>query len=141
MSKVEVPDILSLGITKEMYSTLAQTDEAFEALIGEIITEQSAILEGRIGTEAYNSALSPFAVYVKRAEKCLTAAELIQRRINIILGNSVGNGSEIDISHEGAQKKAYFEEAENFITKLTGGDYAGGVVETFHSDIHEGPCA
>jgi len=138
MAKTVTSDITGLGFIKEMYSSLASTDEEFEVLIGEVISEQSAILEGRIGQDAYTASTEPLASSVKRAEKCLVAAELVQRRINIILGNAVGAGQEINISHEAAQKKAYLDEAEKWIAKLGEGDYAGGVVESSHFDRHCG---
>jgi len=137
MAKVTATDITGLGFIKEMYSSLASTDEEFESLIGEVISEQSAILEDRIGSDVYAST-EPLASSVKRAEKCLVAAELVQRRINVILGNAVGAGQEINISHEAAQKKAYLDEAEKWIARLGEGDYAGGVVETSHFDRHWG---
>jgi hypothetical protein len=136
MAKININDITGLGIIKEMYSAIAPTEAEFENLIGEIISEQSAILEGRIGSDVYASVIQPTAGYVKRAEKCLVAAEMVQRRINIILGNAVGAGQEINISHEAAQKKAYSDEAEKWITKLGDGDYSGGVAESSHFRHH-----
>jgi len=140
MAKITITDITGLGFIKEMYSSLAPSEEEFEAFIGEIISEQSVILEGRIGSGMYASMVEPLAGFVKRAEKCLAAAEMVQRRINVILGNAVGAGQEINISHEGAQKKAYLDEAEKWIAKLGEGDYAGGVVETTHFSRHHGVC-
>jgi hypothetical protein len=136
MAKIDVSDITRLGFIKEMYSSLASTEAAFEALIGEVISEQSQIFQGQIGSDVYAASTEPVSGFVKRAEKCLVAAEMVQRRINIILGNAVGNGQGIDISHEAAQKKAYLDEAEKWIIKLGDGDYAGSVVETSHFGRH-----
>ena len=136
MAKINTSDIIGLGFIKEMYSSLAPTEEDFETLIGGIISEQSAILEGRLGLDVYATPAQPISDQVKRAEKCLAAAEMVQRRINVILGNTVGTGQEISISHEAAQKKAYLDEAEKWITKLGDGDYAGGVSESSHFRHH-----
>ena len=136
MAKVNAQEIIDLGFSPEM---LKEADEGeLSALIDEIISEQAPILEGRIGSTNYASAISPTKEYVKRAEKCLVAAELIQRRINIILGNVIGAGQPIDILHEGTQKKIYKEEADSLIEKIIAGgtsdssDFASGVLTTSH---------
>lgn len=136
MAKTTAQKIIELGFSGEMFKK--DNESEFSDFINDIISEQSVILQGRIGTAVYDSATSPTKDYVEQAEKCLVAAELVQRRINIILGKAVGAGREIDISHEGAQKKAYRDEAEDWIAKLTGGitsdagDFASGVLVTSH---------
>lgn len=122
MSKTTTSDITALGLTSELFKSLK--DLTFDQLCGAVIAEQALILEGRIGSSVYASTVSPINKYVARAEKCLVAAELVQRRINLILSNAVGAGREIDITHEGAQKKAYRDEAELWITKLISGGSA-----------------
>ena len=141
MPKVEAQEIMDLGFTAEMFKK--ETGSGFSGYIDGIISEQSVILQGRVGTSKYGSTTSPAKDYIKRAEKCLVAAELVQRRINIILGNAVGAGREIDISHEGAQKKAYRDEADDLIAKLASNvtsdsnDFASGVLVTSHSEEPE----
>lgn len=138
MPKNTNQDIKNLGFTQAMYAVIAPDDTAFEALIDAVLAEQALILEGRIGSTAYANVTSPTQDYVKRAEKCFAAAEMVQRRINIILGNAVGSGQEIDISHEGAQKKAYQNEADMWIGKVVAGsgadnqDFACGSLVTSH---------
>jgi hypothetical protein len=136
MPKNTAADITDLGFTKEMFGK--EDDTAFEAFITAIISEQAGILEGRIGSTLYADTSLPNATYNKRAEKCFVAAEMVQRRINVILGNVVGNGREIDISHEGAQKNAYLREAEQWISRLVSGggpdsaNFASGALVTGH---------
>lgn len=136
MPKITAQEIIELGFGPGMFKL---TDESeFSDFVGSIISGQSIILQGRIGTTVYDSATSPTKDYVKQAEKCLVAAELVQRRINMILGNAPGAGREIDISHEGAQRKVYRDEAEAWIAKLIGditsdsNDFASGVLVTSH---------
>ena len=117
MAKTTVQNILDMGFKKELFQK--DTDALFETLITEVITEQAAILEGCIGSTLYASATSPQKEYVQRAEKVMVAAELVQRRINIVLGNAVGVGQELDISSEKKQQRDYAAEAENLILKLT----------------------
>ena len=138
MAKISYQEIKDLGFVQGMYPGLAGDETSFNALIASVIAEQAPLLEGRIGSTVYASTTAPTSVYVARAEKCRVAAEMVQRRINIILGNAVGNGQEIDISHEGAQKKAYLDESEMWIAKLaTGvtsdsGEFACGSLVTSH---------
>ena len=128
--------MIDLGFLPEMFKKAAGTE--FTTFLTAVIAEQADILLGRVGSAAYNSTTSPTDKYVKRAEKCLTAAELIQRRINLILGNVAGAGQEINVSHEGAQKKVYIAEANDLISKLVSGtgadsnDFATGVLVTSH---------
>lgn len=136
MAKVTAQEIQDMGFVPEMFR---RDSINFEEYILDIISEQSGILSAEIGSDTYASTDSGIAAKVKRAERCLTAAELVQRRINVLLGN-VKAGAEIDISHEGAQKKAYRDEAAALITALTsssgtsgtGSDFAAGVVVTSH---------
>ncbi len=107
MPKNTNQDIKNLGFTQAMYEVIAADDTAFNALIDNILAEQAAELEGRIGTVAYNDGSSPNATYVKLAEKYLTAAEMLQRRINIILGNSQGADQEINTDNERKQRQDY----------------------------------
>lgn len=138
MAKITAQQIIDLGFTFAMFNMDNNTD--FTVFIDAIITEQADILLGRVGSAAYNSTTAPTNKYVERAEKCLSAAELVQRRINIILGNVTGAGREIDVSHEGAQKKAYLDEADRWISKIISGvtsdsnDFASGVLVTSHFD-------
>ena len=136
MPKNEAKDIKSLGFTFEMFS-LAD-DTAFDIFIGEVLDEQAKILEGRLGTETYNAVVSPWQENVKRAEKAMVAAELIGRRINIILSNVSGAGQEIDTKNEEKQRLKYEIEAEDLIGKLISGispeqqGFSSGVLVTSH---------
>ncbi len=136
MPKNEATDIKSLGFTFEMFS-LAD-DTAFDIFIGEVLDEQAKILEGRLGAETYNAVVSPWQENVKRAEKAMVAAELIGRRINIILSNVSGAGQEIDTKNEEKQRLKYEREAEDLIGKLISGisleqqGFSSGVLVTSH---------
>lgn len=130
MAKTTADDILDLKFKKELY--YIDTDDGFETYIEGIIAEQSLILQGIVGSSTYASTSSPTTDFVKRAEKCMVAAEMVQRRINVIFSNIQGAGTEINVSHEGAQKKAYIDEAKMWIGKLTSEDFACGMIETSH---------
>jgi hypothetical protein len=120
VAKVTAQDIINLGFKKELFQK--QNDSDFTALINEIIVDQALLLEGRVGSTMYALTTSPQKDYLKRAEKAFCAAELVSRRINIILSNITAAGAELDTSSEEKQKKAYMDEAESWIIRA--GTYA-----------------
>lgn len=135
MAKIVAQDIIDLNFIAEMFG---KTSANFNAYIDAVIAEQGKILEGRVGTSSYALTTSPAKEYLARAELCLTAAEMIQRRMNRILGNVVGTGNALDISIERKQRQDYLDEAEELIEKIVSGvtadssDFASGVLETSH---------
>jgi len=118
MSKVNTDDIKALGFTPEMFG-LAD-DASLDIFIQPVIDDASAMLKGILGASLYDSTTQPVAYQVKRAEACLVAGELMQRRINRILGNVTGAGEEINTRNESKQLDRYRIEAENLIAVLTG---------------------
>lgn len=135
MPKIVAQTITDLNFVPEMYG---KTSANFSAFIDTVIAEQSKILEGRVGVSSYALTTSPAKEYIVRAELCLTVAEMIQRRINRILGNVVGTGNALDITMERKQRQDYLDEAEELILKIVAGvtadssDFASGVLETSH---------
>lgn len=121
MAKITTSDLKSLGFIREMFGPIAPDDMAFDDLLTAVIAEQALQLSGRIGTALYNDAASPNADYVKLAEKNLCAAEMLQRKINIILGNTASRGEEFSTTPERNQRKDYLAEAESWIGKLAQG--------------------
>lgn len=136
MGKTTVKEITDLGFTPAMFAK--ENDDLFKAFIEAIITEQTAILEGRIGATSYASAASPTQDWVKQAEKYLVAAEMLQRRINIILEKVVGAGEDIDTRSAERQMKLYLDKADSWIQKIAdgvtsdSGSFASAVLETSH---------
>lgn len=135
MAKVTAQDLRDMGFIPEMFK---KADNAFDAFLTIVIAEQSAILQDRVGALSYALTSSPVAEYVKRAEKCLCAAELIRRRITIILGNVSGSGFPISTSGEDRQMKNYQAEADVWIAKVVLGattdsnDFVSGTLVTDH---------
>jgi hypothetical protein len=114
VAKVTAQDIINLGFKKEPFKIVNDGD--FTTFINDVIADQALLLEGRVGSTTYALTTSPQKDYVKRAEKALCAAEMIARRINIILSNVTGAGQELDTSSEEKQRKTYLDEAENWVT-------------------------
>lgn len=137
MAKVTVQELKDLGFIAELFGN----PQNFDAYLTAVIAEQASILEGRIGASAYASTSSPIKDYVKRAEKCLAAAELVQRRITYILGNVTGGAFPISTSGEDRQRQAYIDEAAVWITKIVEGaetdsnDFASGSLVTNHFGV------
>lgn len=122
MSKIARADItgaLGLGFTQSMFSSIASTAVLFDSLVDAIIAEEASRLEERVGSAAY--ALAANIVFLKNAEKCLTAAELIRRRINALLGIAQTAGQEVSAENERRQRKDYLDEAETWIGKVSQG--------------------
>lgn len=114
----------------------------FYSLISSVLSAQSLLFQGRIGATAYASAASPQKDQVKRAEACLTAAELLRRRINILLGNVTGAAQgEIKADNEFRQRNDYLKEADELINKIvssittdpaSSSSFASGALVTDH---------
>jgi len=116
MAKITNQDIKDLGFTRELFNRKSDTE--FNTFIDGAISDEAASLEGRIGSTQYASADVTTAKYVKNAEKCLVAAEMVQRRINVILSANVGAGKEFSTSAERQQRKDYLDKAEEWISKI-----------------------
>ncbi len=133
MAKVEATEIRDLGFIPEMFRL--KTADELDTYIDGIIDEQAKLLEGRIGPALYAEATEPVASLVKRAEKCLTAGELLSRRIKFRLADVQSAGEGFSVESERKEKEDYRAEAESIITdRLTSGDFASGVMET-HSHV------
>ncbi len=136
MGKNTAAEIITHGFTPEYFRKADNT--AMTSYINDVIAERTLALEGRLGTTLYGSTTSPDKDYVKRAELCLVIAELLLHRINIVLGNSMSAGAEINTDFEQQQRKAYLEEADQLIQKVVSGitvdgdSFASGVLETSH---------
>jgi len=134
--KITEADIAVMGFTAAMFNL---DNAGFTAMAAGVISEQAELLEGRIGSTLYATSAKPDATYVKRAEKCLVAAELLSQRL-IILGQEVQAGDGDDAHKIRNTQKQYAAEAELMISRIAAGTsadgsgYSGGVVSTTHSD-------
>jgi hypothetical protein len=140
MPKVIAQEIIDLCFIKAMFGISADND--FNTFITGIIAEQALILEGRIGSENYSATTSPLKDYVKFAEKNLSAAEVVNRRINYILRTVAGAGQEIDTLNERKQREAYLSAVEEYIGRIaagvtsdTGSGFASGTITTDHFTV------
>lgn len=136
MGKNTAAEIIIHGFTPEFFRKADST--ALTTYIDGVIALQTKLLEGRLGTTAYNSATSPAQDNVKRAELCLVIGELYLHRINIICGNTISAGAEINTEFEKRQRDLYLSEAESLIQNIVTGvfvdsdSFASGVLETSH---------
>lgn len=135
MAKNTITEIIGLGFTRDMFNK--DEDADFEALINAVLADETAILSGRIGSTLYGSSTAPLSTYIKRAERSLVAAELVQRRINTVLGQAVANPEGPDTSALQKQRADYLADAEQWLAKAvtgaqadTGSDIAFGSVIT-----------
>jgi hypothetical protein len=137
MPKITADDIKDMGFVQEMFGKVAQTD--FDTWLTKVITEQSAILSGRITATKYATTEDPTQTYIKRAEKCLVAVELYSRRF-ITIAEEINKADGIDAFKLRRQQEKFNEEAESLITVITAGKtsdgsgYSGGTLVTSHFD-------
>jgi hypothetical protein len=123
MPKITSADIDALLFKPEMFG---KTGENFKEFVQSIIDDEAETLEGRIGSSAYASATKPTSTYVKKAEKCLVAAELCTRRKNKCLDDAKVNGQEFDTRELNKQMADYQTKAEMWIGKIAAGATADG---------------
>lgn len=109
-------DITGMGFSAAMFG---KTDPDFSSMVSAAISEQSDILKARIGETAYANA--SYKTLVKRAEKCLAAAELLGYRINHLENIAVASGDSLDVSHLTAQQRGYRAEADNLVDRIISG--------------------
>jgi hypothetical protein len=105
---------------------------AFETFLQGAISSQSAILVTRIGADLYASTLEPDCGYVLQAENSLVLAEMWRRRITRKLGQAQGETP--SCKYETEARDRALEEAELYIFRLIGGDFASGIADTSHFD-------
>jgi hypothetical protein len=132
-TKASPSSIKDLGFIAEEFGTPPD----FDAFLQAVLDEQEALLSDRVGTATVANSL--LATHVVRAEKCLTAAELLQRRINR-LASSIDADTASVMSTLKKARQDYLDESERIILKLAAGsvtdgaDFASGVCVTSHFD-------
>ena len=134
MPKITSGDLATLGFTAAMFSL---DESGFAAMATELIAEQAALLEGRIGSLVYAATENPTAAFVKRAEKCLVAAELLQRRF-VIISQEIQAADGMDAFKLRKTQQRYLDEAESLIQRIANGTssdssgYSGSVATSSH---------
>jgi hypothetical protein len=128
VTKATPQDIKDLGFVTEEFGSPAD----FTAYIQAVLDEQEALLSDRVGAAAMS--VSSLATNIKRAEKCLAAAELLQLRINRLAGNVDSDTAGL-ISQLGKSRQNYLDEAEKIIPRLVAGSVSDGTDATFGSTV------
>jgi len=118
-TKASPQDIKDLGFVAEHFGDPLD----FDAFIQAILDEQEALLSDRVGISTL--ANPSLATNIKRTEKCMSAAELLQRRINRLSGNVDPETGMLILQLKRARQD-YQEEAEKIIPKLVSGAIADG---------------
>lgn len=139
MAKITADNLKDAGFVPEMFGKDA-TD--FDAWLSGVIDLISARLSGRIGAGLYAATDERTAQDVTEAERQLCLAELWQRRITWKLGNAQGDN--VSCKYETESRDTARDEAVELISRVTGGDFASGTLESSHfdaADIWESPYA
>jgi len=130
MAKIKTDDLINLGFNAEMF--VFSDAMTFDQFLSNVIDEQAALLSARIGASVYSSTNTDTAARVARAEKCLAAAELYQRRFNAI-AQDIRKADGMDAFKLRRTWKAYRDEAESLIERLAANDsFASNVTVSSH---------
>ncbi len=136
-TKATPQDIMDLGFAAEQFG-VATAD--FSAYLQAVLDEQEALLSDRVTAAAV--ATATLLTHVKRAEKCMAGAEMMQRRINRLSGN-VDADTALLISQLKKARADYQDEAERIIPRLISGsvsdgaDFAFGQSTSSHFDADQ----
>jgi hypothetical protein len=140
MPKITTTDLGKMGFKPAMFDV---DETGWGELATEIIGEQSALLQGRIGAALYASTDAAIAALVKRAEKAIAAADLYQVRFNRI-AETIDNSDGADATKLRRTQKQYADEAEKLIERIlygaqaaTSDDFAFGAAVSSHYDDAE----
>jgi hypothetical protein len=118
-TKATPADIKALQFVPEEFNGV--TD--FDAFLQGVLDEQEALLTDRVGAATVSN--PALVTHIKRVEKCLTAAELLQMRINRLSGNLDANTAGL-ISQLKKARQDYQDEAERIIPRLVAGSVSDG---------------
>jgi hypothetical protein len=140
MPKITTSDLEKMGFKPAMFDV---DETGFGELATEIIGEQSALLQGRVGASLYASTDATSAALVKRAEKALAAADLYQVRFNRI-AETIDDSNGLDAFKLRRTQENYAKEAEKLIERIlygaqaaTSDDFAFGAAVSSHYDDAE----
>jgi len=129
MPTVATPqDIKDLQFVAEQFNGVVD----FDAFLQGVIDEQEALLSDRVGLSVFSA--SAFATHIKRVEKCLVAAELLQLRINRLSGNVDADTAAL-MSQLKKARQDYQDEAERIIPRLVAGSVSDGSDVGFGSTV------
>ncbi len=129
-TKAKVDDVKALGFTHEMFKKVCKEESAFGEFIQAVLDENVAEVKEAIGATDYDLAANEDRI--KKIEKYLAAAELWDRRSNIVTGN-VTSSADADGTTEAKRAARYREFAWKEIGDLTGNiDMVMSTVVTEH---------
>lgn len=138
MSQLVAADILAMGFVAESFG---QDVENFPDWLQVLIEEQEALLASRVG----DTAVATGSPVVRRALKCLVAAELLQLRFVRLSEDVAITDKEDDVKRIRETRKEYLAETERLIASIVAGCptdtsviYAGGVVVTGSDSLLSG---
>lgn len=127
MAKATPQNLKDAGFIPEMFG--GETPATWDGYLTRLITDISGRLSARLGT-IYSSTDPHTAAEVTRSETLFCIAELWDRRITRKLAQAQAGAEPTSTKWEMEQRDRCLDEAAAIISDLTGGDYAGGVLET-----------
>lgn len=120
-AKATPDDLLDLGFISEMFKPRISSDGEFPAYIQKVLDNNVQAVKDAVGATVYDDAAKLTDIVL--IETYLAAAELWDRRRNIVLANrSVGGGDATALLNmtEAVTADDYREKAQAIITRLKG---------------------
>lgn len=135
MAAPTAQDVIYMGFSAAMFGF--GTDSELEITVRDLLTEQTALVQGEIGT-TIATLTGTNAVRATRAIKLLTAADLCRMRINR-LAQEVKQEDGSDANKMRNQLREYIAEAQGLIANITNtlgatSGFAAGSVISSHFD-------
>ncbi|MDH3973654.1 MAG: hypothetical protein OEV42_05180 [Deltaproteobacteria bacterium] len=120
MSKASANDVKKLGFSHLMFNAISEIVD-FDLYLQEILDENAGEVKAKLTVAVYDSADPDIQLDVKRTEKYLAAAELWERRANIVQSMALPEDPESTIpagQSEQARADAYKTRAQEVIDRL-----------------------
>lgn len=120
MAKASPQEVIDLGFSYEMFAPIVSDDGGLSEIAAEILDENVSEVKEAVGASAYESADN--LKDVKRIEKYLAAAELWDRKANLVLKNRTvgGSGTTLLNMTERILADDYRDRARKIIERLQG---------------------
>ena len=120
MSKANASDVKKLGFSHAMFSAIPEIVD-FDLYLQEVLDENVGEVKAKLTVPVYDSVDPDILLDVKRVEKYMAAAELWERRANIVQSMAIPEDPESTIpagQSEQTRADAYKTRAQEVVTRL-----------------------
>ena len=135
-TKATPEDVMKLGFTFEMFRPTVNEEGEFTPFIQGVLDDNVAEVKALIGESVYNDALK--VSDVKRIEVCLAAAELWERKGNMVLRDRTvgGNTTALLNMTESLKADEYKEKARAIVQRVQASGGSTGLASSVEESSH-----